>query len=236
MKNKIFSVSIILFLISTLPDSAQNLNTVLLNYEKKNNISKRKELLSVQYSGIRNIDRDYSFNVIINNKRQYRCATIIDGKEYIELFDGANGWIINPFSNNNAKQKLESTSLDYIQMSELSDLEGLLINHEQKGITINYLGITEIEDKNFFTLKIITRDENLIYYYIGTNDFLIWQKDYFVAHPDSFVKVVVHEYIKEDGLYFPVVIETIKDGKILNNIIIDEIKLNTDYDESKFSM
>jgi len=208
----------------------------LSNYEKKNNISKRKELLSVQYSGIRTINNDYNFNVIINNKGQYRCVTIIDGKEYIELFDGSNGWIINPFSNNNTKQKLESTSLDYIQMSELSDLEGLLVNHEQKGITINYLDVTEIEDNNFFKLQIITRDENKIYYYIGTNDYLIWQKDYLVAHPDSFVKVIINKYIYKDGLYFSGIIETIKNGKRLNTIIIDEIKLNPDYDESKFSM
>jgi len=232
-KMLIFWVFILLPLLST--TYPQDLSTVLNNYQIKNNISKLRKLTSLRYSGIRSSTEELSFNVIICNGK-YRSETKIDDKEYIELFDGSQGYVINHFSDKNNVQELEISSLDFIQMSESSDLEGYLVDPKKKGIRIEYLGKTRIEDKSLYKLKIITKERNIIYYYVGTDDFLIWQKDYLVSLPDTYVTVSIHEYSLINGIYYPCYLETRKNNKLLNIIHINEININIDCDDSLFSL
>jgi hypothetical protein len=65
------------------------------------------------------------------------------------------------------KRETDPLSPDQIREQALNaDPQGLLYNYKLKGYTVDYLGIEDIEGVDVHKLRLITKDGDMVYYYM----------------------------------------------------------------------
>ncbi|MEO6191057.1 MAG: hypothetical protein ABIO44_12565 [Saprospiraceae bacterium] len=85
-----------------------------------------------------------------------------------------SGWMFMPFQ---GQTKPEAMPADAIKEgTDMLDLEGELVNYKEKGHSIEYLGMDDVEGTECHKLKIITKNGNVHYELIDPKSFLTVRK------------------------------------------------------------
>jgi len=82
-----------------------------------------------------------------------------------------SGWTYNPFS---GKRETDPLSPDDIRRMNLSaDPQGLLFNYKEKGYTVDYLGMDDMDGTDVYKLRLTTKSGDMVYYYIDAETYFI---------------------------------------------------------------
>ncbi|NOT38621.1 MAG: hypothetical protein HOP11_14710 [Saprospiraceae bacterium] len=86
-----------------------------------------------------------------------------------------SGWVFMPFGGGQTKP--EAMTADQVKESvDQMDLEGELVNYKEKGHTVEYLGMDDVEGTECHKLKVVTKAANTHYYLIDPTSFHIVRK------------------------------------------------------------
>jgi len=219
----------LLFLLILLSSQAicQKIDPELIidNFLEHNCYKKKGLIESVQITGTRSSVQNLKFKQFINNQGKYTCETEIDGWVIVESYENGKAYIQNPFVDNNQAQDIPRESLDYLQMFEASDLEGMLYNRKDKGIVIKSCSQVTIADREFYKIEIGIKDLGGINYYLGKYDYLIYRKEYLIQHSENPVIITLEAYKYVDDIPFATKSRTIAQGELISTIVIDDIEL-----------
>lgn len=97
---------------------------------------------------------------------QYTVA----GRSGIEGWDGKAAWEFNPFKGMTEPQYVTGAPSEALQRG--AEFDGPLVNHQEKGHTIEYIGTEKVGDRDTYHLKITRNDGNVIYYYLDIETML----------------------------------------------------------------
>jgi len=174
MRKKLFILSSLLLSCSGFISFGQTADEIISKYinatgglEKIKVVKTEKTVLTIETGGM-------TINQTIYRKRpnMFREETLLQGKTSLQVFNGTEGWVVNPFT---GRETVESMPEDDIkEMKIQADLDGELIDYAKKGFKVSYEGEEDVDGAMAYKLKLIT-DKNDV-----TNFFIDKETNYIV--------------------------------------------------------
>ncbi|HEY0372756.1 MAG TPA: hypothetical protein VGD79_12180, partial [Thermoanaerobaculia bacterium] len=111
----------------------------------------------------------FEAKILEENKRpgRVRQEFALQGMTAITAWDGSNGWKIEPFG---GKKDVENLSEDETKgiLSD-ADFDGPLVNYQQKGNKVEYMGTEPVEGTDAHKLKVTLANGEVRYYYMDSD-------------------------------------------------------------------
>jgi hypothetical protein len=167
-----------------------------------------------------------------------RQTFTVQGMTEIDAYDGATGWKISPFEGRKDPELIGEDDLR--ELMEDADFYGPLVDYQQKGNKVEYLGHDTVDGDDALKLKITLKNGDLAYYYLDPETFLEIRTE-FVRYIRGSVQEDFREsgsYKQIDGVYFPFAYESGSKQNPGNTtkLTIDKIEVNIPLEKSHFQM
>ncbi len=155
----------------------------------------------------------------------------VQGQKMIQAFDGEKGWMIIPMMSPDP-QALEGDNLK--QAKEQVNMEGELYKYKEKGSSADLRGKVNIEGKDYYRIKLTTKDGNLKDYFIDAESYLVSRVKTKVSQQGQTVDIeqIMSDHTTIEGITMAKKIEI--NSPMPSTIIMEEIKFNEKYDDSIF--
>ena len=160
----------------------------------------------------------------------------LQGLTGVTAYDGKTGWKIEPWEGKKDAEALGEDELK--EVIEDSDFDGPLINYQQKGNKVDFVGMEPVEGTDAYKLKVTLANGDTRFYYMDT--------DYYVPIKVETKRVVrgaerefetsVGDYKQVGGVYYPFSFESgPKGSQNRQKITWQKIEANVAVADSRFT-
>lgn len=220
------------------PLPAQTADDIIAKYVKTvGGMEKIQAITSLRRTGKFTGSGGFEAAVVQENKRpnKVREEFSLQGMTGVNAYDGKTGWKIEPWQ---GKKDAEALSEDEMkQIVEDADFDEPLVNYQQKGNKVEFVGTEQVEGTDAYKLKVTLASGDVRYYYLDT--------DYYVPIKIEMKRMIrgaeqesetsLGDYKEVAGWYLPYSIETHRKGSDdLQKITFDKIEANVPLDDSRF--
>ncbi len=221
------------------PAQAQSLDDVLENYyEAIGGVDAWLAVNSMRATGSLMIGPGVEAPFVLTVKKpKARMEFTFQGMTGIQAYDGETAWMLMPFMGKTEPEPVPEENVEDIK--EMAEIEGELINYEEKGHQVEYVGLDTIEGTEVHHIKLTKEDGEIRNYYLDAEYYI----PILVTGTSEQMGVVTEteqvlsDYKDVNGLMFPHSMETRAKGSPQGQTItIELIELNVDVDESIFDM
>jgi len=175
--------------------------------------------------------------VVQENKRpnKVREEFTIVGMTQITAYDGQNGWKISPFQ---GKKDAEALSEDELRgMVEEADFDEPLVNWQQKGNKVEYMGPDQFEGTDVYKVRATLPNGDSYTYFLDT-DYCVPIKVEVrrtIRGAEQSYESVLGNYKQVNGWYLPFSYESRSiGGSEGSKVTLDSIEANVPIDDSRF--
>ncbi len=164
-----------------------------------------------------------------------RQEFLIQGMVGVTAYDGKNGWKIEPWQGKKDPEPLGEEEMKSIV--EDSDFDGPLVNYQQKGNAVEYIGTEPVEGTDAYKLKVTLKNGDVQYYYMDTDYYVPIKIDTkrFIRGEEREYETSLGDYKEAGGVYFPYSSETnAKGSQFKQKINVEKIDVNAPIDDSRF--
>ena len=175
------------------------------------------------------------FTVTAARPSKIRIEFEVQGMKGIQAFDGENGWMLMPFMGSTEPEPMPDEMVDMMRSD--MDIEGVLINHEDKGHEIELVGKEEIEGTDTYHLKVTLESDNVIDYFLDSEYFIpiATKAKNSIQGMEIEATTTLSDYKEVDGIMIPhSVVSSSNMGE--QAMTTDSVELNVEVDESIFVM
>jgi len=162
----------------------------------------------------------------------------IQGMTAIQAYDGTTGWQVSPFQGRKDPELLGEDDLRDIV--EDADFYGPLVDYQEKGNKIEYLGHDTIDGDDVYRLKVTLKNGDLVYYYLDPETYLEirTEKQQFIRGAVKETVTDLGSYKQVDGVYYPFSIESgpKNNPNARSKVTISSIQANLPIDDSVFKI
>lgn len=156
----------------------------------------------------------------------------------IEAYDGHIAWRVSPFEGRKDPEMMGED--DSRELTEDADFYGPLVDYQQKGNKIEYLGHDTVDGDDALRLKVTLKDGDIIYYLLDPDTFLEIRTE-----RQTFIRGAIRESVQDlgsykqvNGVYYPFSVDS---GPKSNpnaraRVTFDKIEANVDIPDSQFKM
>jgi photosystem II stability/assembly factor-like uncharacterized protein len=181
----------------------------------------------------------FEAEVVQENKRpmMVREEFIIQAMAGINAYDGKNGWKIDPFGGKKDPEALGEDEMKDIL--EAADFDGPLVNYQQKGIKIEYVGTEPVEGTDAYKLKVTMPDGEIRHFYMDTDYYvpIKIETKRTVRGAERESEMILGDYKSVNGWYLPFSMENGRKGsQNRSKITISKIEANVPIANSRFVM
>ncbi|MGI9101946.1 MAG: LolA family protein [Terriglobales bacterium] len=166
-----------------------------------------------------------------------RQELIIQGMALIIAYDGSSGWQISPFEGRKDPELLGEDDLREVE--EDADFYGPLVDYQQKGNKIEYLGHDTVDGDDAYRLKVTLKNGDIFYYFLDPDSYMEIRIEK-QRHIRGAVKETIQDlgsYKQVAGVYYPFSIESgQKRSSQRTKISFDKIEANVPLEDSEFKM
>ncbi len=166
-----------------------------------------------------------------------RMEMTMQGKSFVQAFDGTTAWMINPFIGSPDPQK--SNDEDTKQARDDSDfIDGSLVDYKAKGNTVELMGKEDVEGTAAYKLKVTKPSGTIEYVFLDAQTFLpvrsagkrkqMGQEIEYESTPSNYKAV--------NGVMMPFSLSQKMNGKAMMELTIEKIEPNTPLDDAIFKM
>ncbi len=180
----------------------------------------------------------FEAQMVEENKRpnMVRQDFTFGGMTGSNAYDGKVGWKTEPWGGKKDAEALGEEELKSI--IEDADLEGPLVNYQQKGNKVEYLGIEPVEGDDAYKLKVTLASGDAVVYYIDT-EYAVpikIEKKRKIRGADREYEITLGDYKQVDGWYLPFAVEQgAKGSPNKQRVVYQSIVANVAVDESRFA-
>ena len=175
--------------------------------------------------------------VVQENKRpnKVREEFTIVGMTQITAYDGQSGWKISPFQ---GKKDAESLGEDELRgMVEDADFDEPLVNYQQKGNKVEYMGPDQFEGTDVYKVRATLPNGDSYTYFLDT-DYCVPIKvevRRMIRGEEQSYETVLGNYKAVNGWYLPFSYESRSiGGSQGSKVTIDSVEANVPIDDSRF--
>jgi hypothetical protein len=159
------------------------------------------------------------------------------GKTAVQVFDGANGWLVRPYLNRNDVEPFTAEQLQ--AESQRADIDGYLVDYAAKGSKVEMDGVEKVEGKDAYKLKLTQKSGDVKYIWIDAQSFL----DVRVSGPQRRMDGKMHnvyvyqrDFRSVNGLMIPFTLETAVDGyRGTHKTVLESVVVNPKLEDSLFT-
>lgn len=237
-KTRFISAALLVALLSVTAASAQTVEELIAkNIAAKGGAATLQEVQSLKQTG-QVVMMGMEIPVVIYQKRPHRMRTEMEmqGMKIVSGFDGEVGWMENPMMGDGA-QKLEGEQS--VQLKRQADLDGMLVDFEEKGFAIEYAGEGTVGDKKAYKLAVVDPDGNKSVLFLDADTYLELKVEADGTNPMSGANVKVETFFDDyrdvNGRLMPFVMEIKMDGQTFQKVQFSKIELNGTVDDALFA-
>src|SRR5437660_4350144 len=164
-----------------------------------------------------------------------RTEASLQGMTQIEAYDGKEGWRVSPFSGRKDPERMSAD--DVKALVEDTEIDGSLVDWNEKGSTVEYLGTEDVDGTAAHKLKVVRKNGDVSFVYLDPDQFLeirlVTGRLRHGAYEE--VETDLGDYEKAGGVFVPTSIESgPKAASDKQRIIIDKLEANVPVDDAIF--
>lgn len=217
--------------------SAQDLEEIIDKHHEVVGLQKILETETMIAKG-KVVQMGTEFPMILYQARpnRFRMEAEIQGTKMIQAFDGETGWIVMPWTGSLEPQKLTEEQLK--SMKQMGDMEGDFYNWKEKGYDVSYMGEDDMEGTPVHKIKVVKEEGDEFIYYIDAENYVILKTDATVNVQGTETKSSTYysNFKPVQGMIMPHSMETEVNGQTQSQIVIEEVKLDEELEDSMFEM
>jgi hypothetical protein len=223
-----------------IPASAQTAEEIVAKYIKTiGGPEKIQAVKTLRRSGKFIGAGGFEATILEENKRanMVRQEFSLQGLTAINAYDGKTGWKIEPWQGKKDPEPLGEEEMK--QILEESDFDGPLINYQQKGNKLEFVGMEPIEGTDAFKLKLTLANGDVRYYYMDTDYYVPIRIDTkrVIRGAEREYETSLGDYKEVDGWYLPHSVEVNSKGSPnRQKVTYEKIEANVVIDDSRFRM
>jgi hypothetical protein len=221
-----------------IPASAQTADEIVAKYIKAvGGMEKIQAVKTLRRSGKIIVGGGFEIATVQENKRpnMYRQEIILQGMTGARAYNGSAGWKVEPFQGKKDPEPLGEEEMK--EAVEDADFDGPLVNYQQKGNKVEFVGMEPVEGTDAYKLKVTLANGEIRFYYMDT--------DYYVPIKIESKRIVrgaeiesetsLSDYKEVNGWYLPFSIESGRKGaQNKAKLAYDKIEANVPIDDSRF--
>ena len=221
-----------------LPVSAQTAEEIIAKYVKTiGGAEKIEAIKTLRRTGKFTGGGGFEAVVIQENKRPQmaRQEFSIQGMTGVTAYDGKTGWKIEPWGGKKDPEALGEEEMKGIQ--EDADFDGPLVNYQQKGNKVEFVGAEPVEGTDAFKLKVTLKNGDVSYYFMDTDYYvpIKIESKRMVRGAEREFETSLGDYKEVAGVYLPHSIESgVKGSPNKSQITFEKIEANIALDDSRF--
>ncbi len=226
---------ILLVFVLLMGSSAQTLDEIIgkclevAGQEKLNHIESMTIKAMLLQGGIDN-------PLVIYKKRpmKYRTETMIQGKTMLQVYDGSNGYLINPFMNIKDPLAMDAELLE--QMKDQADIDNILLTYKDKNYNLEYAGAEDMEGVKVLILKLTKPDGEVAKIYIDAEKYMVCKivSKVLSQGVENEIESSFDNYKYVNGILFPFKYEQKIGGQVFVQISLVSFELNSNSPDSLF--
>ncbi len=166
-----------------------------------------------------------------------RIEFTMQGMTAVQAYDGKVGWALMPFLGRTEPEEMAEDRLKDIK--DQADFDGILVNYEEKGHTVEFLGTEEVDGTSAYKLKVTKANGDVVDLYLDAEYYIEFKAETTREVQGSEVEVstVFGDYKEVDGLLFAHSMEMSFGSDPAGQVItIEKIELNVEIDDDRFTM
>jgi len=166
-----------------------------------------------------------------------RMDMAVQGKSFVQAFDGTTAWTINPFMGGDDPQK--SNDEETAQAKDDADMiDGSLVDYKAKGNTVELVGKEDVEGTSTYKLKVTKKSGTIEYEYLDAQTFLpILSKSKRKAMgQEADIETSLSNFKPVNGVMMPFGISQKMNGTAMMELTIEKVDVNNPIDDSIFQM
>ncbi len=209
------------------------------NIQAKGGIERIKAIHSIRMTGKLASSWGFKASVGQENLRPnlVRQTFSLQGMTGIQAYDGTTGWQIQPFEGHKDPELMGEDDLRDLLLA--ADFDGPLVNYQEKGNTVEYLGHDEVDGDDALRLKVTLKNGDVVYYFLDPDTYLEIRKEV-----QEFIRGSIHESVSEMGSYKPVagvmfpfsISQGSKNNPAESTTTIDKIDVNVPIEQGEFAL
>jgi len=207
------------------------------NIEARGGYDKLKAVNTVKMIGKQMVQGlEIPFSIIQKRPNFIRVEASLQGQTMVQAYDGQNSWWTNPFMGLPDPQKMPEDQAKSIV--EQADMDGHLVDHKEKGHTVELIGKENMEGTEVFKVKVVLKNGDVRYDLIDAEHFLEIKTIAKIDRQGTQIEAEtsISDYKEVNGLMVGTAMETKVSGQTVSQIVIDVIEMNVEVDDSIFKM
>ena len=220
-----------------MPVSAQTAEEIVAKYIKTIGGAKKIEAIKTLRRAGKFTEGGFEAGIIQENKRpeMARKEFTFQGITGVHAYDGKTGWKIEPWQGKKDAEQMGEEELKQIQ--EDADFDGPLVNYQQKGNKVEFVGAESVEGTDAFKLKVTLKNGDVSYYFMDTDYYvpIKIESKRMVRGAEREFETSLGDYKEVAGVYLPHSIESgVKGSPDKLKITFEKIEANVALDDSRF--
>jgi outer membrane lipoprotein-sorting protein len=166
-----------------------------------------------------------------------RIEFTMQGMTAIEAYDGEVGWAVMPFLGRTEPEEMAEDRLKDIK--DQADFDGILVNYEEKGHTVEFMGTEDVDGTSAYKLRVTKANGDVVDLFLDAEYYIELKAETTREVQGSEVEVstVFGDYKEVDGLLFAHSMEMSFAGNPAGQVItIEKIELDVEIDDDRFTM
>ena len=222
------------------PASAQTAEEIVAKYIKTvGGAEKIQAVKTLRKVGIFNGGGGFEAPIVEENKRtkMVRQEFSLQGLTAVNAYDGKTGWKIEPWQGKKDPEPLGEEETK--QIIEDSDFDGPLVNYQQKGNKIEFVGMEPVEGTDAFKLKVTLANGDIRYYFMDTDYYvpIKIETKRMIRGAEREYETSLGDYKEVSGWYMPFSIESnVKGSPNRAKVTYQKIEANVPLDDARFRM
>jgi outer membrane lipoprotein-sorting protein len=173
------------------------------------------------------------FTAYSKRPNKQRSEFEIQGMKGVQVFDGADGWMVMPFMGSNDPQPMPKEMVDLLASN--ADIEGVLVDWAAKGHQVELVGKEDVEGTPAYRLRVKLQGGSQVDYLLDAEHFVTLQMRTKATFQGTEMEVVsnLSNYKEVGGLMIPHSMSTTSPmGEQV--VTFDVVEVNLAIDDSLF--
>ena len=221
------------------PLSAQTADDIIAKYIKTvGGMDKIQAVTTLRRTGKIALGGGFEAQIVEENKRpnKVRQEFLFQGMTGVNAYDGKTGWKIEPWQGKKDPEALSEEEMK--QIVEDADFDEALVNYKQKGNTVEFVGLEQVDGTDAFKLKVTLASGDLRYYYMDTDYYVPIKIEIkrMIRGAEQEFETSLGDYKEVAGWYLPYAVETSRKGsEDKQKITFTTIEANVTIADTRFA-
>src|SRR5213079_929288 len=222
------------------PLSAQTADDIIAKYVKTvGGMEKIQAVTTLRRTGKFTGGGGFEAAVLQENKRptKVRQEFSLQGMTGINAYDGKTGWKIEPWQGKKDPEALSEEEMK--QIVEDADFDEPLVNYQQKGNKVEFVGMDQVEGTEAFKLKVTLASGDVRYYFMDTDYYvpIKIETKRMIRGAEREYETSLGDYKEVSGWYMPFSVESnVKGSPNRVKVTYEKIEANVPIDDARFHM